>query len=177
MWRKKNLLDAAEKAQIHTFGWPIGIVRNTQEDRPKPIVHGVFANIIVRDQDRISYDYWMLGKNGDFYLLKNLFEDHKIESRDKVIFFNTRIVRTTEVLLHCARLYANLDVLPATEIGLAIKYEGLGNRMLSSVGNRSLWHPRVAVENQIEVVTQFSLASIETQLVEKVKQYTSPLFA
>ena len=125
---QKNLLDAIEKAQIHAFGWPIGAVINNADYRPRPTADGIFAEILIKNRDMFSYvknsyDYWALRKNGDFYLLKNLFEDDTGGSRDKLIYFNTRIVRTTEVLLHCARLYANLGVLPTAEVALAIKYD------------------------------------------------------
>ncbi len=179
---QKSLLDAIEKAQIHTFGWPIGAVINNADYRPRPKADGIFAEISIKNRDMLSYvknsyDYWVLRKNGDFYLLKNLFEDDTGGNKDKSLFFNTRIVRTTEVLLHCARLYANLGVPSHNEVALAIKYEGISNRRLSSTNNRRISYDPVAIEDQIEIVKQFSLLSIETQLVEKVKQFTAPLFA
>ncbi len=171
----KNLLLAAEQAQIHTFGWPIGIVLPTPQDRPRPRADGITVEI---SSTFNAYDYWVLRRNGDFYLLKSLFEDESGRSKSDVIFFNTRIVRTTEALLHCARLYNNFEVDPTVEIEFAIKYGGLENRKLSSSSpSRMLSYYENREEKEIEMVEHIHLGSIESQLVENVKKFTAPLFS
>ena len=65
------LLEAMDRSQIHTFGWPVGIVLHTEEDKPEPFEQGLRCLV---DTGR-HYDYWTLNRNGDFYLLKSLFED------------------------------------------------------------------------------------------------------
>ena len=81
----KELLAAADASQIHTFGWPLGVVLTSRaEDRPRPTREGIVAEIL--RETRSSYDYWGLRTNGDFYLLQSLFEDE----RAKDAFSSTR---------------------------------------------------------------------------------------
>lgn len=180
---QKQLLIAAQKAQIHTFGWPIGIVSDTPQSSPKPQADGIKAEIEFR-MDKPngpirSYDYWALRINGDMYLLKSLFEDSD-ESRFKkgsVILFDTRIHRATEILLYCQRLYNELGVNPSEIVNIEVKYGGLTGRRLSSVKGRIL--PRinnVCTEDEIESAFQTKLADISTNLVGLVKEIVSPLF-
>jgi hypothetical protein len=103
-----ELLQAAERALIHTFGWPIGIVVHN-ERRPRPVSDGIIAEVPAPAFN--SYDYWALRRNGDFYLLQSLFEDDRTSG---YIFYDTRIVRLTETLLYCARLYTQLGVQSAS---------------------------------------------------------------
>src|SRR6185436_6931074 len=105
------LLKAAENSQIHTFGWPIGIVLNSREDRPVPYADGIKATVHVKDRwfggrQEESFDYWSLKKNGDYYLIKSLFEDARGEG---IMFFDTRIVRIAETFMHTALLYRQLE--------------------------------------------------------------------
>jgi len=84
-----DLLTAARNAQIDTFGWPLGIILDGTEYSPKPTTDGIVAEINL--EDRESYDYWTIRKDGSFYLLKSLFEDRK----PGYIFYDTRIIRIT----------------------------------------------------------------------------------
>src|SRR5262249_19846157 len=105
-----DLLIAADKAQIHQFGWPIGAVLSNF--RPRPFKDGIRAEVRIQNSmmtGRPTYDYWALGSDGAFYLLQSLFEDDRGE---KKIFFEIRIVRVTEALLYAARLYRNLGLPP-----------------------------------------------------------------
>lgn len=180
---QKDLLIAMENSQIHTFGWPIGIVFSKPEYKPRPIPNGIFAEIILKDRpmmsgNRTSYDYWSLRKNGDFYLLKSIFEDYTEKGKENAVFFNTRIVRITEVLIHCARLYMNLGVNSDSEVLVGIKLGGLQGRYLDSAGSgRHLSsHPECSVD-EYETKEKFKLSQIESDLVNIVKKYTAPLFA
>jgi hypothetical protein len=91
---QSELVRSAERAAIHAFGWPIGIVLHN-ENRPKPMSEGIVAEIGGPDS---SYDYWALRTNGDFFFLGNLFEDER--SKD-AIWFYTRVMRATETFLWC----------------------------------------------------------------------------
>lgn len=71
---QSELNDAAREATIDTFGWPIAVyLSNRDEYRPVPIADGIVSTIDV--VDRSTFDYWTLRKNGDFFLLKTIFED------------------------------------------------------------------------------------------------------
>jgi hypothetical protein len=171
-----ELLQAMERAVIHTFGWPIGIVMTRPDSRPRPTSDGIRAEVAreINDYaDRVSYDYWSLRKDGDFYLLKSLFEDEREPGK---IYFNTRIVRITEVFLFCARLYNTLGV-DATEIvKVRVRHSGLAGRMLSSVGSRRLSDDYVTSADEVTTDVQTPLSKIESELVSLVKEVADPLF-
>jgi hypothetical protein len=165
-----ELLQAAERALIHTFGWPIGIVLDN-EQRPRPVADGIVAEIPTKTFN--SYDYWALRRNGDFYLLHSLFEDQHTPG---CVFYDTRIVRLTESLLYCARLYTQLGIPPASVVHFGLRHGGLKNRILSSSVPAHWSNDRRSLEDEIYAETEFTLASVESPLVDLVKQLTEPLF-
>jgi hypothetical protein len=172
-----ELLNAARTSQIRTFGWPIGIVADSEAFRPRAYADGIRAELSIDKSafsGRPSYDYWALRSNGDFYLLQSLFEDDRAE---KKIFFNTRIVRVTEGLLFAAKLYGTLGVALETQISVRVIHRGLAGRELTSAGgNRSIWpsSSTKADESQSEIVT--TIGSIPQTLVDDVQRLTAPLF-
>ena len=116
------------------------------------------------------YDYWALRRNGDFYLRKSLFEDQR---NPTAIFFNTRIVRNTELLLYALRLYDKLGIDPSTGFELELRYGGLSGRVLrSSTPNRIITGPYTCSESQIPTSYNGSLQEVEGSLTELVKQLT-----
>lgn len=177
-----QLLEAARNAQIHTFGWPIGIVIETDQFRPKPRTDGIFEELAMKDRplalrNKSSYDYWALRRNGDYYLLKNYFEDEFYkDGENPKMFFNTRIVRVTEALLHSARLYDKLGLDPASKIHFAVRHTGLKGRELgSSNPARHLSTSRKCSEDESEMVVSPQLVEIESDLVTLVKAILDPL--
>ena len=131
-----DLLGAVEKSQIHTFGWPIGVVlSNREEYRPRPIADGIRAEIPIDDgaDDRTSYDFWTMRSSGDFYLLQSLFEDQRTEN---AIFFNTRIVRVTEALMFANNLFQNLGANIGAKLSVRVSHRGFAGRHLTASGNR-----------------------------------------
>ena len=165
-----ELLRIAEQAQIHTFGWPIGIVLHTEESRPRPKTDGIVAEIDIGD--RGSYDYWAIRRDGSFYLLKNLFEDIR---KPGYIFFNTRIVRITEVLLYAVRLYSGLKVPLDSRILIGIRHGRLKDCILTAVGPRHLI-PRESMEEEVYTEVETTFEKIESDLVDLVQRFTQPLF-
>ncbi len=70
----QELNEAARTSMISASNWPIGIyIDNRNEYKPKPKADGIVAEII--SSERNSYDYWAIRKNGDYFLLKTIFED------------------------------------------------------------------------------------------------------
>jgi len=172
---QSQLLEVARNATIRTFGWPIGLVMDREEYRPRPKADGIVAEILV--EDRSSYDYWALRRNGDYYVLKSLFEDDRKPEPPGYIFFNTRIVRTTEALLLCARLYSRLEVPSKAKVRVRIAYKGLKGRILTAAGPRGVtMNNRTTAEDQIEAELHQPLSQIESALLESVKILCSPLF-
>lgn len=166
-----ELLKNAEKATIHTFGWPIGVVLNRRDEyRPRSKTDGIIADIDTGDH----YDYWTIRKDGAFYLLKSLFEDVK---KTDAIYFNTRIVRITETLLYAVRLYSSFGISPNSRIIIGIKHSGLKNRILDS-NNPDRYDPRKRKSSEDEVYTEIdsTLEGIESNLVDNVEEFTRQLF-
>jgi len=167
-------LRVADQAQIHTFGWPLGIVLNNREEyRPRPKTDGIVAQIDIRE-GRSSYDYWTIRKDGSFYLLKSLFEDDI--GKSVYIFFNTRIVRITEALLYSARLYSGFKVPSDSPILIGIRLGGLKDRILSASGGRQLNYERKSKEDEVYTEVETNFERIESELVDIVQKFTQPLF-
>lgn len=169
-----ELLNAVRQAEVHTFGWPIGItLENRDEYRPRPYGDGIRAEIPINDSERISYDYWALRSNGDFYLLQSLFEDSR---RPDQIFFDTRIIRVTEALMFAEKLYRTLGAPPETRVGIRVTHAGLVGRVLTSASPDRFVHPRKTVETNsvTEIVTV--LESMGANRVDDVRRLLEPMF-
>jgi hypothetical protein len=166
-----ELLSAAKLAAVHTFGWPIGVVLDREEYRPRPTAEGILAEITTEH----SYDFWALSKRLDFYTLISLFEDSRSTG---VIFIDTRIVRTTEALLYCARLYRGLGAEGNTSVRFAVEYGGLKGRRLVMASQARLWpgEDTNTDEDRVETEVTFLLDSLDDQLVDMVERLCAPLF-
>lgn len=172
-----ELLRIAEQAEIHTFGWPIGVgLSNREEYRPRPRTDGIVAEIDIRDRmdGESTYDYWTIRKDGAFYLLKSLFEDMRKPGH---IFFNTRIVRITETLLYAARLYSGFKIPSDSRVLIGIRHGGIKGRVLSAAGNnRELSYERKSTEDEVYTEIETTLEKLESDLVDLVQKFTQPLF-
>jgi hypothetical protein len=172
-----ELVQVADAAQIHTFGWPIGVVlHNREEFRPKPKADGIVAEINVEDRSTVEarkYDYWTIRKDGSFYLLKSLFEDSR---KPNSIFFNTRIVRITEALLYAVRLYTGLKVQPDSRLLIGFRHGGLKGRNISATSSRELGIHGKAIEDEVYTELETAMERIEPDLVNLVQKLTTPLF-
>jgi hypothetical protein len=170
---QNRLLELADKAQIHTFGWPIAPMANSNEDfRPNPTTEGI-KNIIYSKTDR-AFDFWTVRKNGDFYLLKSFFEDGREKNNE--LFFNTRIVRVAEVYLYLARLYTSFEIDSNTKMKIRIRHGGLNGRTISSSSNRVITGTNRTRENKVIFKVETSLDEIESHLNDLVEKTVTPLF-
>ncbi|OGX41443.1 MAG: hypothetical protein A3C53_00525 [Omnitrophica WOR_2 bacterium RIFCSPHIGHO2_02_FULL_68_15] len=164
--RQHQLLNAMEHTQVHTFGWPIGIVVDKEEWRPRFSQDGIWAEINIPNESQ--YDYWVLRRDLSFYLLTSLFEDQRAEGK---IFFDTRIVRTAETILRIARLYRSPEFGRSARdrVVIKIRYLGLKGRKLASANpGRHLSDRRPCFENEAETVIQAPLGKLEANLVDLV---------
>ena len=170
-----DLLKAASDSQIHTFGWPIGVVLERQECQPQPRVDEVVTEVnLVNDSSNSHYDYWALRRNGDFYLRKSLFEDQR--DRD-AIFFNTRIVRNTELLMYALELYKRLGIDPSTEFAIELRYGGLNGRVLRGTAARSIRPRTCTTVGEFRKTYSGRLQDVEGNLTDVVKELTAPMLA
>ena len=182
-----ELLKAATLAQLRGQGWPIGIVLNKPED-PRATNEGILANVSKAvgfpDESRHRFDYWTLTKTGDFYTLRSLSEDEReVDRSTRSIWFNIRIVRATEALLHCANLYKALGVDPGAHVEMTVRYGGLHGRTLTASPSPSSFslidvaHGENLQEDLVRISPiTFRLGDLETDIVDLVKKLCEPLF-
>lgn len=178
VWHQPELLNAVRAANISTFGWPLGIVIDRQDKpwRPRSIADGVVAEIEIPagDGDRESYDYWIVRRNGDLFLLQDLFEDQRTSGQ---LFLDTRIHRVTEALLFCGRLYNALQVPPTSMVSVRIRHGGLRDRALTVANRRrQLFDNRTTSEDSSDAEVTFNIDELDAQLVALVTSLTRPLF-
>jgi len=170
------LLDAARVSRIHAFGWPIGFVAENREDlRPRPTSDGIVAQASIRESMfGPLYDYWTLRRNGYFFMLQSLFEHSKAKD---LIFVDTRIVRLTEAVMYCSRIYKRLGV-PDTAIArLSASWGGLRGRKLGTADpRRFMTGGRETIENCVTSNVEVPLARVRLDLVGIVKELLDPLF-
>jgi hypothetical protein len=170
---QSQLLQAANASMIRTFGWPIGIMDlNANHMRPKAMSDGI-SNAVVREGK--SYDFWSLRRDGVFYLLQTFFEDSRCEGH---LFFDTRIVRTAEMLLYLSRLYHNLKIPGDSRLLFTLRHSGLKGRFLLAASDRILFRPpqAPATTNEIETSVVTPIFSIEDSLAHLVKELLTPVF-
>jgi hypothetical protein len=169
-----GLLAIAEQAAIHTFGWPIGLVlRNRPECRPKPTNDGIVASITTDH----SYDHWALTTEGDFYTLMSLFEDFSRPDQDSV-FYDTRILNTTEAVMHALNVYKAFGVPANSMISMSVRYGGLKGRRLRGASplNREVLSSSDVLEDDCKASAAFPLGVASEGIVAVVKELCRPLF-
>jgi ppGpp synthetase/RelA/SpoT-type nucleotidyltranferase len=178
---KKMLLNTARNSTIRTFGWPIGVfLDNKREYMPKPDSNGIHAEVSINEKDwvtnkdRKTYDYWAINSNGAFYLSKSLFEGVRKPTH---IFFNTRIVRITEVLQYLYKLYTQFGVPPFTTIKLTIRHSGLKDKILGAAGpERELFSDYKTTTPEVSTTIDTTLEEINRDMVGVVEKFTKELF-
>jgi hypothetical protein len=99
---------------------------------------------------------------------------------ERVIFFDTRILRATEAFLHCARLYRGLGAEPSAQIELRVRYSGLRGRKLAAASPFrwvGFYAEDKTEEDELFVSPLiFKLSEIDSNLLEMVKHVCAPLF-
>jgi hypothetical protein len=165
-----------------TFGWPMGVVLDGVEDSmPSPRRDGISA-VIGRDDKatwngRSAGDYWKLGTNGDFYLLRNIFEDSR---DDSAIFIDTRVVQISEALQFCRNLYTALNVRNGSSVTLSVCHSGLKGRRLSAASpeRRAMLLPfkRIIAEDVLDHQVTFAHPTSDETIIVLCKELLEPLF-
>ena len=172
-----ELLRSVQSSNIHTFGWPIGIVLdNRDEFRPRPTSEGIFAEVSVSRDEMLgakSYDYWSAHKNGVFYLIQGLFEDQRTSGK---IFADSRIARVTESLLFCANLYERLGVNSDSLLSIRIVHNGLAERELTTASPNRMVTPARTTEDVSEAELSTTIEELRGSLVDKVTEVLQPMF-
>lgn len=171
---QKELLLVAREAQIKTFGWPIGVViDNVEEYCPKPKRDGIIAEISIPNEN--MYDYWSIRRDGAFYLLKSLFEDKSIKE-SKQIFFDTRIIRITEVLLYSINLYNGFKVPLNSKFLIGIRHGGLKGRVISRANKRFFGYKYKTLEDEVYTEVDITFEEIKSDMINIVQKFSQQLF-
>ncbi len=173
-WSQQELSEAARRAACHNTGWPMGVVLTKPEVAPKPLKDGIRA-IIHSTFLYEMFDYWSLKRDGKYFLLRPLAEDSDERGKNKV-FFDTRIWDCAEAILHCSRLYKELEVPPNSEIDISITHTGLVGRLLGAGGRRYMHWERKCEEYATTWRRRLPLAAIEAELAPLVGEVTGELF-
>ena len=88
------------------------------------------------------------------------------------------IVRVTESLLYCGRLYAALEQDRQRVVTVTVRHVGLNGRRLSSANpNRHIGARDTSHENESAVSFSVRLEQLETDLVPLVKSVVAPMLA
>ena len=171
-----ELLNGARASMINTFGWPIGVVLDVEEHRPRPTGSGIRAEVEGSGwDDEKSYDLWELRTNGDFYLLASFFEDQ--QGHPDELFFNTRIVRITEAFMYLARLYGHLGVRAESTVSVTMSHGGLTDRrMSSSTSSRRLSGLYKAAVDKSTTTVEFVIGELDAELSDLVQAIAAPMF-
>jgi hypothetical protein len=176
-WSQAELLLAAQKSVCRNTGWPIGVVLTNPDFSPKPLSEGIRAVISPTTlQDR--FDFWSVDRSGRFYFLRSLEEDsdNRIEPGTE-LYFDTRIWRIAEGLLHCANLYRELEVPAETEIKIEMTHHGLQSRKLTASDPMRVltMAGRISHENESQWVKTVPLGAIEPNMETLVEEIASEL--
>ena len=133
-WSQRELLSAAERAELRNTGWPIGLVIHKPGLAPVPTLGGVEARLGRYHSGRTE-DFWSLRKDASYYvsrLFEEGFESPPFTSSaghpELAIWFDVRIWRVAEVILHSATLYRELGIPPDEPYMLAVNHRGLEGR-------------------------------------------------
>lgn len=139
---------------------------------PAPTRDGIRISIDSRPN---RYDYWALRTDGSFYLFKSLFEE--AEGVSDRLFFDTRVVRTTELCMFLSGLYARLGAPDDSQLYLSLEMRGLrGARLTSSNGARVLHERGPATEDSAFAEITTSLRNLRNNMSGVVKTLLQPVF-
>jgi len=179
-WGQSELLRAAEAALLRNTGWPVGLVLQTRDRRPVPTSGGVEFRI---DRERGGgwTDYWNLHKTGAYYFIRAFEEETDASSArgwEGTLWFDIRIWRIAEILLHGAALYRELKVPPNEPFILEISHLGLNGREFgtSHVGRRYITPGRLCHVEDAHWRGDLSQDFITANLKSLVVEIASDLF-
>lgn len=161
-----ELRTAATQARVATLGWPIG----ESDGKTSVTNEEIFRSNAIAEM----YDFWALARNGDFYTLMSLFGDDRSPA---VISFNMRVMRATEAIIHCTKLYKALGADPNATVELTTRYVGLRGRSLTATGNLNRFlDKRNDHQDEVPSTVSFRVGIVDSEIVGLVQSLCDPLF-
>ncbi|MGD9933288.1 MAG: hypothetical protein AB7T37_06170 [Dehalococcoidia bacterium] len=185
-WSPRQLLEAATRAELRHTGWPIGVVLSTPEYAPMPTEDGVeFKKRWPNHESESWEDYWHFRVDGR-YFVSRLFEEDRYPASfqsgdghpERPFWFDTRIWRIAEVVLHSAKLYASLGIPPSERYRLSVKHLGLdGREFWKSDAGRFLRRGRFCRAKRSSWEREVTQDLVVADLPALVFEISEPLFA
>lgn len=176
VWDQNELLEAAKKSKCLNTGWPVGVVMEREEYRPIFKSNGIEAEIEIKEG---TYDEWSLRRDGSYHFFRVFEEDSvgKFKKSD-FLYFDTRIWRIAEVLLHCENLYIELGVDSSEIIEIQITHAGLKRRKLavSNPMRVSALRERWCEEKAVSWSDKMTLQDLTNRRLDYVLAASSELF-
>jgi hypothetical protein len=140
--------------------------------KPKPTSDGI---VMATHSDRALFAYWALRGDGTFYLLKSLFEETK--GQRQTLFFDTRVLRVTEVCMYLSRLYSRMGIPNESRLYLQLRFGGLKGALLKATDSRPFFHEQgPSAEDAVSTQVTTTLDALRENMPEVVKELTRPLF-
>jgi hypothetical protein len=136
---------------------------------------GIFVNFAASGFGR-TFDYWTLNTSGDFFALASLSEDAEERRPRPVLFFDTRIARATQAVMHCANLYKALGVDSNAHVDMVVRYGGLRGRVLLPSSPALYQEKDNTAEDEVTVALVIRLGAIESLIIEPSINLCKPLF-
>ncbi len=182
-WSQAVLLAAAERAELRNTGWPIGLVIRQAGLAPVPMPDGIEARLAHPRSGQIE-DFWSLRKDGSYYVSRLFEEDFGPPSfttseghPQRAMWFDVRIWRIAEVILHSAALYRELGIPPNDPYVLAVNHHGLeGREFYVSTPNRIVFRGRICRSPSATWTKEVTQDYVTSNLKSLVGEVTSDLF-
>lgn len=183
--------DVLQKSVVRHSGWPpfIYIVRDGitpyQFDSAIECWIGGDTKTPLESRDCARSDFWRISPDGYGYLLRGFQEDgtdvlragHKDVTAGTMFDITLPVWRVGESLLHAVSLASNLFDGP-TSIKFNVRYTGLENRSLTSIGSDRYVSPgRVSRQSAISLKTHVESELVAPNLPEIVHDLLLPLYA
>ena len=182
-WSQPVLLAAAERAELRNTGWPIGLVIHKEGLAPVPMPDGIEARLEHHKSGQVE-DFWSLRKDGSYYVSRLFEEDFGPPSfttseghPERSVWFDVRIWRIAEVILHSATLYRELDIPPNEPYVLAVNHQGLeGREFYVSTPSRFVHRGRICRSPAANWTREVTQDYVTSNLKSLVGEVTSDLF-
>jgi len=182
-WNQHELLAAAERAELRNTGWPIGLVIHETGLAPVPMPEGIEARLEHYGSGKTE-DYWSFRKDGSYYVSRLFEEDFEPPSfttseghPERAVWFDVRIWRIAEVLLHSAALYRELGIPPNEPYVLAVNHQGLeGREFYVSTANRIVFRGRICRSPSVTWTREVTQDYVTSNIKSLVGEIASDLF-
>lgn len=182
-WSQHVLLAAAERAELRNTGWPIGLVIHKEGLAPVPMLDGIEARLEHHRSGQVE-DFWSLRKDASYYVSRLFEEDLGPPSfttseghPERSIWFDVRIWRIAEVILHSATLYRELGIPPNEPYVVAVNHQGLeGREFYVSTPSRFVRRGRICRSPAANWTREVTQDYVTSNLKSLVGEVTSDLF-